>query len=100
MWSGAAPGEDEFPIDLSSLDELFGQKESKPRDRTSTLRRRSALMRCRSPQDPPEQVISSETTFIIHFICLFCLNFSYLQITLLDSKRSMNIGIFLRQFKM
>ncbi|KAM4732566.1 uncharacterized protein fhdc2 isoform 1-T2 [Anableps anableps] len=76
VWSGAAPGEDEFPIDLHSLDELFGQKDSKPRDRTMTLRRRSALLRCRSPQD------------------------SLGEIFLLDSKRSMNIGIFLRQFKM
>uniref|UniRef100_A0A3P9KJN6 FH2 domain-containing protein n=1 Tax=Oryzias latipes TaxID=8090 RepID=A0A3P9KJN6_ORYLA len=62
VWNGAVPGEDEFPIDLSSLDELFGQKESKPRDRT---------------------------IFIFFF-----------HISLLDSKRSMNIGIFLRQFKM
>ncbi|XP_038155004.1 FH2 domain-containing protein 1 [Cyprinodon tularosa] len=76
VWSGAAPDEDEFPIDLHSLDELFGQKDSKPRDRTVTLRRRSALLRCRSPQDSSEEIF------------------------LLDSKRSMNIGIFLRQFKM
>ncbi|KAK5864974.1 hypothetical protein PBY51_016171 [Eleginops maclovinus] len=75
VWNGAAPGEDEFPIDLHSLDELFGQKESKPQDRTSTLRRRSTLLRCRSPQDSTEEI------------------------SLLDSKRSMNIGIFLRQFK-
>lgn len=67
MWNGAVPGEDEFLIDLSSLDELFGQKESKPRDRTSTLRRRSAMMRCRSPQDPPMQVIPTQTTVFIFF---------------------------------
>ncbi|PWA23629.1 hypothetical protein CCH79_00005887 [Gambusia affinis] len=76
VWSGVAPDEDEFPIDLHSLDELFGQKDSMPRNRTVTLRRRSALLRCRSPQD------------------------SLGEIFLLDSKRSMNIGIFLRQFKM
>ncbi|XP_061901805.1 FH2 domain-containing protein 1 [Entelurus aequoreus] len=76
VWSGASPGEDEFPIDLHSLDELFSQKDSKPQDRTVTLRRRSALLRCRTPQDSPEEI------------------------SLLDSKRSMNIGIFLRQFKM
>ncbi|XP_029296986.1 FH2 domain-containing protein 1 [Cottoperca gobio] len=76
VWNGAAPGEDEFPIDLHSLDELFGQKDSKPQDRTSTLRRRSALLHCRSSQDSSEEI------------------------SLLDSKRSMNIGIFLRQFKM
>lgn len=56
VWTGAAPGEDEIPIDLHSLDELFGQKDSKPQDRTSTLRRRSALLRCRSPQDSSEEV--------------------------------------------
>ncbi|XP_029021666.1 FH2 domain-containing protein 1 isoform X2 [Betta splendens] len=77
VWSGAAPGEDEFPIDLHSLDELFGQKETKPQDRTGTLRRRRCvLMRSTSPQDSSEEI------------------------SLLDSKRSMNIGIFLRQFKM
>ncbi|XP_045886150.1 FH2 domain-containing protein 1 [Micropterus dolomieu] len=76
VWSGAAQGEDEFPIDLNSLDELFSQKDSKPQGRTSTLRRRSSLLRCRSPQDSSEEI------------------------SLLDSKRSMNIGIFLRQFKM
>lgn len=76
VWSGAGLDEDEFPIDLHSLDELFGQKDSKPQDRTSKLRRRSSLLRCRSPQDNTEEI------------------------SLLDSKRSMNIGIFLRQFKM
>ena len=58
VWNGAAPGEDEIPIDLHSLDELFGQKESKLQDRTSTLRRRSTLLRCRSPQDSTEEVRS------------------------------------------
>ncbi|TNN52072.1 FH2 domain-containing protein 1 [Liparis tanakae] len=76
VWNGATPGEDEFPIDLHSLDELFGQKDSKLQDRTSNLRHRSALLCCRSPQDSPEEI------------------------SLLDSKRSMNMGIFLRQFKM
>uniref|UniRef100_A0A4W6E1D8 FH2 domain-containing protein n=1 Tax=Lates calcarifer TaxID=8187 RepID=A0A4W6E1D8_LATCA len=66
VWSGAAPGEDEFPIDLHSLDELFGQKDSK---------------------------------FLALFLPLL-VSFSFLQISLLDSKRSMNTGIFLRQFKM
>nr|XP_015831430.2 FH2 domain-containing protein 1 [Nothobranchius furzeri] len=75
VWSGAAPGEDEFPIDLHSLDELFGQKDCKLRDRTRIMRRRSDLTHCRSVQDSPEQI------------------------SLLDSKRSMNIGIFLRHFK-
>lgn len=55
MWSGATTGEDEFPIDLHSLDELFGQKDSKPRERNGTLRRRSTL-RSRSPQESPEEV--------------------------------------------
>lgn len=60
MWSGAAPGEDEFPIDLHSLDELFGQKDNKAQDRTGTLRRRSTLLRSRSPQDNSEEVRSCE----------------------------------------
>lgn len=76
MWSGAGLDEDEFPIDLHSLDELFGQEDSRPQDRTKLLRRRSTLLRSRSPQDDTEEI------------------------SLLDSKRSMNIGIFLRQFKM
>ncbi|XP_055015646.1 inverted formin-2 isoform X2 [Boleophthalmus pectinirostris] len=75
VWTGAGLDEDEFPIDLNSLDELFGQKD-KPQDRTRQLRRRSTLLRCLSPQDDTEEI------------------------SLLDSKRSMNIGIFLRQFKM
>lgn len=76
VWSGAGQDEDEFPIDLHSLDELFGQKDSKPQDRTRLLRRSATLLRSRSPQDSTEEI------------------------SLLDSKRSMNIGIFLRQFKM
>ncbi|XP_064829241.1 FH2 domain-containing protein 1 [Oncorhynchus masou masou] len=76
VWSGAATEEEEFLIDLPSLDELFGQKDSKPQDRAGSLRRRSVLMRCSSPQDNTTDKVS-----------------------LLDSKRSMNVGIFLRQFK-
>ncbi len=67
MWSGAAPGEDEFPIDLHSLDELFGQKDSRPQDRTSTLRRRSALLRSRSPQDSVEEVRSELSQMTVMF---------------------------------
>lgn len=37
--------------------------------------------------------------FVALFFPLIVL-FAFLQISLLDSKRSMNIGIFLRQFKM
>ncbi|KAK6298031.1 hypothetical protein J4Q44_G00310860 [Coregonus suidteri] len=76
VWSGAATEEEEFPIDLHSLDELFRQKDCKPQDRAGSLRRRSVLMRCSSPQDNTTDKVS-----------------------LLDSKRSMNVGIFLRQFK-
>ncbi|XP_067374622.1 FH2 domain-containing protein 1 isoform X2 [Channa argus] len=76
VWTGAAPDEEEFPIDLHSLDELFGQKDSKPQERTNTQRRRSALLHCKFSQESSEEI------------------------SLLDSKRSMNIGIFLRQFKM
>lgn len=63
VWSGAGLGEDEFPIDLHSLDELFGQKDSKPQDRTSKLRRRSSLLRCRSPQDNTEEVRNIALSF-------------------------------------
>nr|XP_023992249.1 FH2 domain-containing protein 1-like [Salvelinus alpinus] len=76
VWSGAATEEEDFPIDLHSLDELFGQKDSKPQDRAGSLRRRSVLMRCSSPKDTTTDKVS-----------------------LLDSKRTMNVGIFLRQFK-
>nr|XP_046180590.1 FH2 domain-containing protein 1-like [Oncorhynchus gorbuscha]XP_046180591.1 FH2 domain-containing protein 1-like [Oncorhynchus gorbuscha] len=76
VWSGTATEEEEFLIDLPSLDELFGQKDSKPQDRAGSLRRRSVLMRCSSRQDNTTDKVS-----------------------LLDSKRSMNVGIFLRQFK-
>lgn len=75
MWSGAAQGEDEFPIDLHSLDELFGQKDSKPQDRTSTLRRRSALLRCRSPQDSSEEVRSRDGSDIFFYQCIKLMRF-------------------------
>lgn len=65
MWSGATTGEDEFPIDLRSLDELFGQKDSKPRERNGTLRRRSTL-RSRSPQESPEEV-KDFSAFIVKY---------------------------------
>ncbi|KAG7283148.1 hypothetical protein CRUP_033094 [Coryphaenoides rupestris] len=80
VWSGAAAEEDEFPIDLHSLDELFGQRDSEAQRRASACRRGSRgslLLRSRSPQDGVAE-----------------------QISLLDPKRSMNVGIFLRQFKM
>ncbi|KAM9795652.1 LOW QUALITY PROTEIN: uncharacterized protein fhdc2 [Neosynchiropus ocellatus] len=101
VWSGASPGEDEFPIDLHSLDELFGQKESKPQDRSCTLRRRSTLLRYRTHEENSEEVrLLGYHTFILNiFPCLTHNPFSP-QISILDSKRSMNIGIFLRQFKM
>lgn len=105
VWSGVAPDEDEFPIDLHSLDELFGQKDSMPRDRTVTLRRRSALLRCRSPQASLGEVRPFKWQQTFWHFCLLgpkwvCVFYASLQIFLLDSKRSMNIGIFLRQFKM
>ncbi|XP_014052470.2 FH2 domain-containing protein 1 isoform X1 [Salmo salar] len=66
---------DEFHFDLSSLDELFGQqKRSRPPKKDGSLRR--GLRPIGSPQrNAPEKV------------------------SLLDGKRSMNVGIFLRQFK-
>ncbi|XP_043112360.1 formin-J [Puntigrus tetrazona] len=74
VWSGSPDEDCELAIDLSSLDELFGQKEGDRPDRASGFRR--SLRRCGSPQ---------ETTVD--------------KVTLLDSKRSMNVGIFLRQLK-
>ncbi|XP_052005247.1 inverted formin-2 [Xyrauchen texanus] len=74
VWSGSLNEDDDFRIDLNSLDELFGQKEAGKPDRTNSFRR--GLMRCRSP-----------------------LETSVNKVTLLDSKRSMNVGIFLRQLK-
>ncbi|KAG5852198.1 hypothetical protein ANANG_G00059860 [Anguilla anguilla] len=73
VWSGVAIAED-FAIDLRSLDELFSQKETQPADKVPSFRR--SLIRCGSPQDPSADKVS-----------------------LLDAKRSMNVGIFLRQFK-
>ncbi|XP_042165678.1 FH2 domain-containing protein 1-like isoform X2 [Oncorhynchus tshawytscha] len=66
---------DEFHFDLSSLDELFGQqKRSRPPKKDGSLRH--GLRPIGSPlRNAPEKV------------------------SLLDGKRSMNVGIFLRQFK-
>ncbi|XP_038862020.1 FH2 domain-containing protein 1 [Salvelinus namaycush] len=66
---------DEFHFDLSSLDELFGQqKRSRPPKKDGSLRH--GLRPIGSPlHNAPEKV------------------------SLLDGKRSMNVGIFLRQFK-
>ena len=130
VWSGAAAEEDEFPIDLRSLDELFGQKDSsKAQDRASACRKGSRasllLLRSRSPQDcVTEQVrgpggggfcLAAECMIVLFFktrpgptVSSARLNHSQrsfiylftLQISLLDPKRSMNVGIFLRQFKM
>ncbi|KAJ8338385.1 hypothetical protein SKAU_G00373510 [Synaphobranchus kaupii] len=74
VWSGVAVGVDDFTIDLRSLDELFSQKEAQTVDKVPSFRR--SLTRCGSPQDPTTDKVS-----------------------LLDAKRSMNVGIFLRQFK-
>ncbi|XP_051514077.1 disheveled-associated activator of morphogenesis 1-A [Myxocyprinus asiaticus] len=74
VWSGSLNEDDDFRIDLNSLDELFGQKEGGNPDRTNSFRR--SLLCCRSPQET-----------------------SIDKVTLLDSKRSMNVGIFLRQLK-
>ncbi|XP_026135616.1 FH2 domain-containing protein 1 [Carassius auratus] len=74
VWSGSPDEDCELSIDLSSLDELFGQKEGERPDRASGFRRGSRL--CGSPQE-----MSAD------------------KVTLLDSKRSMNVGIFLRQLK-
>lgn len=70
MWSGATTGEDEFPIDLHSLDELFGQKDSKPREINGTLRRRSTLLRSRSPQESSEEVRDFSACVCNHVLLL------------------------------
>ncbi|XP_067238670.1 protein diaphanous homolog 1 [Chanodichthys erythropterus] len=74
VWSGSLDEDTDLSIDLNSLDELFGQKEGGKPDRASGFRR--SLLRCGSPQE-----------------------MSVDKVTLLDSKRSMNVGIFLRQLK-
>ncbi|XP_067084732.1 FH2 domain-containing protein 1-like [Osmerus mordax] len=68
VWTGP----DEFPIDLSSLNELFGQTRSRTHKRES-----DACHGLRSLGSPPRAK----------------------QVSILDGKRSMNVGIFLRQFK-
>uniref|UniRef100_W5NCC0 FH2 domain-containing protein n=1 Tax=Lepisosteus oculatus TaxID=7918 RepID=W5NCC0_LEPOC len=57
---------------LSSLDELFGRKDALSLERSAAIRRSL----CSRPQDPGLEKVS-----------------------LLDAKRSMNVGIFLRHFK-
>ncbi|XP_016400547.1 uncharacterized protein LOC107733446, partial [Sinocyclocheilus rhinocerous] len=74
VWTGSLDEDCELSIDLNSLDELFGQKEADKPDRVSGFRR--SLRQCGSPQET-----------------------SVDKVTLLDSKRSMNVGIFLRQLK-
>ncbi|KAK7141772.1 hypothetical protein R3I93_015810 [Phoxinus phoxinus] len=74
VWSGSLDEDTDLSIDLSSLDELFGRKEGAKPDRAGGFRR--SLRRCSSPLE-----ISAD------------------KVTLLDSKRSMNVGIFLRQLK-
>lgn len=50
MWTGPAAASDEdFPLDLRSLDELFSQKEARTSQRSGSFRR--SLLRCRSPQE-------------------------------------------------
>ncbi|KAK9978269.1 hypothetical protein ABG768_020028 [Culter alburnus] len=74
VWSGSLDEDGDLSIDLNSLNELFGQKEGGKPDRADGFRR--SLRRNRSSQDS-----------------------SVDKVTLLDSKRSLNVGIFLRQLK-
>ncbi|XP_041109896.1 FH2 domain-containing protein 1 [Polyodon spathula] len=71
VWSDVQS--DDFQIDTTSMEELFGRKESASPARTNIVRR---SLRCSSPIDTNNEKVS-----------------------LLDAKRSMNVGIFLRQFK-
>nr|XP_055034609.1 disheveled-associated activator of morphogenesis 1 [Misgurnus anguillicaudatus] len=74
VWSGSLDDDEDFSIDLNSLDELFAQKADSKPERPNSFRR--SLTRCGSPQETNAD-----------------------KVTLLDSKRSMNVGIFLRQLK-
>ncbi|XP_065105291.2 uncharacterized protein fhdc2 [Paramisgurnus dabryanus] len=74
VWSGSLDDDEDFSIDLNSLDELFAQKADSKPERVNSFRR--SLMHCGSLH---------ETNID--------------KVTLLDSKRSMNVGIFLRQLK-
>ncbi|XP_041076947.1 FH2 domain-containing protein 1-like [Polyodon spathula] len=71
VWSDAQS--DDFQIDTTSMEELFGRKESVSPAGTNVGR---WSWRCSSPMDTNSEKVS-----------------------LLDAKRSMNVGIFLRQFK-
>ncbi|MGH0143704.1 UNVERIFIED_CONTAM: hypothetical protein FKN15_055263, partial [Acipenser sinensis] len=71
VWSDVQS--DDFQIDTTSMEELFGRKESASPTGTNISRR---SLRCSSPMDTNSDKVS-----------------------LLDAKRSMNVGIFLRQFK-
>ena len=60
VWSGAASEEEDFPIDLHSLDELFGQKDSQVQDGTLVLRNGSSLLRCKAPQESTTSQVGRE----------------------------------------
>lgn len=49
VWSDSFDEDKEVPIDLNSLDELFGQKEGGKLDRANSFRQ--SLLRCGSPQE-------------------------------------------------
>ncbi|XP_031427262.1 FH2 domain-containing protein 1-like isoform X1 [Clupea harengus] len=70
VWTGS----DEFRIDMSSLDELFGQKMSFPIGKGNRVRIGN-----------PKALTTSQNTPV--------------RVSILDGKRSLNIGIFLRHFK-
>lgn len=49
VWSGSLDEDEDLPIDLNSLDELFGQKEGRKLDRANNFRQ--SLLRCGSPPE-------------------------------------------------
>ncbi len=71
VWSGSLDEDCELCIDLSSLDELFGQKQGDRPDRASGFRR--SLRRCGSPQETSaDKVRSSFSIYHMDKATFFC----------------------------
>ncbi|XP_045151758.1 FH2 domain-containing protein 1 [Echinops telfairi] len=73
IWTLASRHEQHYQIDTKTIEELFGQQDNTAKSSASVSRRGGPLNS--SFRDPREEI------------------------TILDAKRSMNIGIFLKQFK-
>ncbi len=71
VWSGSLDEDCELCIDLSSLDELFGQKQGDRPDRASGFRR--SLRRCGSPQETSaDKVRASFSIYHMDKATFFC----------------------------